>query len=138
VLGNTRFISRIEHDISFVRCAHSWDNTRNKSISKHPCIILHVIRIVIFIVINKYSTNIFEERNVSRFSRLTLTRGLVSLTLPVYAPDETTLKPMAMIELRKLENTYFGSCFFVKWRANPLFVLNVWTYSTFCRTSWCS
>jgi hypothetical protein len=34
VLGNTRFISRVEHDISIVRCAHSWDimfNTRNKS-----------------------------------------------------------------------------------------------------------
>jgi hypothetical protein len=44
VLGNTRFISRVEHDISLVRCAHSWDimfNTRNKSgISAHPCIIL--------------------------------------------------------------------------------------------------
>jgi hypothetical protein len=41
VLGNTRFISSVEHDISLVRCAHSWDimfNTRNKSgISAHPC-----------------------------------------------------------------------------------------------------
>jgi hypothetical protein len=47
VLGNTRFISRVEHDISLVRCAHSWDimfNTRNKSgISAHPCIILYII-----------------------------------------------------------------------------------------------
>jgi hypothetical protein len=46
VLGNTRFISRVEHDISLVRCAHSWDimfNTRNKSgISAHPCIILYL------------------------------------------------------------------------------------------------
>ena len=46
VLGNTRFISRVEHDISLVRCAHSWDimfNTRNKSgISAHPCIILYI------------------------------------------------------------------------------------------------
>ena len=33
VLGNTRFISRVEHDI----------NTRNKSgISAHPCIILYL------------------------------------------------------------------------------------------------
>ena len=42
VLGNTRFISRVQHDISLVRCAHSWDimfSTRNKSgISAHPCI----------------------------------------------------------------------------------------------------
>jgi hypothetical protein len=32
VLGNTRFISCVEHDISLVRCAHSWDimfNTLN-------------------------------------------------------------------------------------------------------------
>jgi hypothetical protein len=47
MLGNTRFISRVEHDISLVRCAHSWDimfNTRNKSgISAHPCIILYII-----------------------------------------------------------------------------------------------
>ena len=46
VLGNTRFISRVEHDISLVRCAHSLDimfNTRNKfSISVHPCIILYL------------------------------------------------------------------------------------------------
>jgi hypothetical protein len=46
VLGDTRFISRVEHDISLVRCAHSWDimfNTRNKSgISAHPCIILYI------------------------------------------------------------------------------------------------
>jgi hypothetical protein len=46
VLGNTRFISRVEHDISLVRCAHSGDimfNTRNKSgISAHPCIILYI------------------------------------------------------------------------------------------------
>jgi hypothetical protein len=35
VLGNTRFISRVEHDIMF--------NTRNKSgISAHPCIILYI------------------------------------------------------------------------------------------------
>jgi hypothetical protein len=35
VLGNTRFISRVEHDISLV----------NKSgISKHPCIILYILR----------------------------------------------------------------------------------------------
>jgi hypothetical protein len=35
VLGNTRFISRVEHDIMF--------NTRNKSgISAHPCIILYL------------------------------------------------------------------------------------------------
>jgi hypothetical protein len=42
----TRFISRVEHDISLVRCAHSWDimfNTRNKSgIPAHPCIILYL------------------------------------------------------------------------------------------------
>jgi hypothetical protein len=42
---NSRFISRVEHDISLVRCAHSWYimfNTRNKSgISAHPCIILY-------------------------------------------------------------------------------------------------
>jgi hypothetical protein len=47
MLGNTRFISRVEHDTSLVRCAHSWDimfNTRNKSgISAHPCIILYII-----------------------------------------------------------------------------------------------
>jgi hypothetical protein len=46
VLGNTRFISRVEHDISLVRCAHLWDimsNTRNKSgIFAHPCIILYI------------------------------------------------------------------------------------------------
>jgi hypothetical protein len=52
VLGNTRFISRVEHDISLVRCAlHSWDimfNTRNKSgISAHPCIILYLYHIII-------------------------------------------------------------------------------------------
>jgi hypothetical protein len=39
-------LSRVEHDISLVRCAHSWDimfNTRNKSgISAHPCIILYI------------------------------------------------------------------------------------------------
>jgi hypothetical protein len=47
VLGNTIFISRVEHDISLVRCAHSRDimfNTRNKyGISAHPCIILYLI-----------------------------------------------------------------------------------------------
>ena len=46
VLGNTRFISRVKHDISLVRCAHSRDitfNTRDKSgISAHPCIILYI------------------------------------------------------------------------------------------------
>ena len=36
VLGNTRFISRVKHDITF--------NTRNISgISAHPCIILYLI-----------------------------------------------------------------------------------------------
>ena len=36
VLGSTRFISRVKHDITF--------NTRNKSgISAHPCIILYLI-----------------------------------------------------------------------------------------------
>jgi hypothetical protein len=48
MLGNTRFIFRVELDISLVRCAHSWDimfNTRNKSgISKHPCIILYIVQ----------------------------------------------------------------------------------------------
>jgi hypothetical protein len=50
VLGNTRFISRVEHDISLVRCAHSWDimfNTGNNQIngiSAHPCIILYISR----------------------------------------------------------------------------------------------
>jgi hypothetical protein len=43
----TRFISRVEHDISLIRCAHSWDimfNTRNKSgISAHQCIILYIL-----------------------------------------------------------------------------------------------
>jgi hypothetical protein len=47
VLGNTRFISRVEHDISLVRSAHSWDimfNPRNRSgISVHPCIILYIL-----------------------------------------------------------------------------------------------
>jgi hypothetical protein len=47
VLGNTIFISRVEHDIPLIRCAHSWDimfNTRNKSgISKHPCFILYIL-----------------------------------------------------------------------------------------------
>ena len=39
VLGNTRFISSVEHDIS-----HIMFNTRNKSgISAHPCIILSII-----------------------------------------------------------------------------------------------
>ena len=46
VLVNTRFISRVKHDISLVRCAHSGYitfNTRNKSgIPAHPCIILYV------------------------------------------------------------------------------------------------
>ena len=46
VRGNTRFISCVKHDISLVRCAHSWEitfNTRNKSgISAHPCIILYI------------------------------------------------------------------------------------------------
>ena len=46
MVGNTKFISRVEHDISLVRCAHLWDimfNTRNKSgISVHPCIILYL------------------------------------------------------------------------------------------------
>jgi hypothetical protein len=41
----------VEHDISLVRCAHSWDimfDTRNKSgISKHPCIILYIITLII-------------------------------------------------------------------------------------------
>ena len=41
VLGNTRLISRVEHDISYV--THIMFNTRNKSgISKHPCIILYL------------------------------------------------------------------------------------------------
>jgi hypothetical protein len=53
-----------------------------------------------------------------------LTRGLVSLTLPVYAPDETTFKPMAMIELRKLENTYL-ECALLTWSATPFLVVNV-------------
>jgi hypothetical protein len=47
MLGNTRFISRVEHDISLVRWSHSWDimfNIRNKSgISAHPCIILYLL-----------------------------------------------------------------------------------------------
>ena len=47
-LENTRFISRVEHDISLVRCAHSCDimfHTRNKSHlvfpRTHACIILY-------------------------------------------------------------------------------------------------
>ena len=47
MLGNTRFISCVEHDISRVSAANEWDimfNTRNKSgISKHPCIFLFII-----------------------------------------------------------------------------------------------
>jgi hypothetical protein len=64
VLGNTRFISRVEHDISLVRCADSWDimfNTRNKSgISAYPCIILYLFcnfqsfNIFIFYMINYF------------------------------------------------------------------------------------
>ena len=43
VLGNTRFISRVKHDISLVRCARLTFNTRNKSgISVHPSIILYI------------------------------------------------------------------------------------------------
>ena len=39
VLGNTRFISRVKHDIAF--------NTRNKSgISAHTCIILYLFNAV--------------------------------------------------------------------------------------------
>jgi hypothetical protein len=57
MLGNTRFISRVEHDISLVRCARSWDimfNTRNKfGIAAHPCIILYIIKtqVVTFIIL---------------------------------------------------------------------------------------
>ena len=47
MLGNMKFISRVQQDISLVRFAHLWDivvNTRNKFlISSHPCIILHHI-----------------------------------------------------------------------------------------------
>ena len=49
MLGNTKFISRVENDIALVRCAHSLDiifNTRNKfRISAHPCIILYILHI---------------------------------------------------------------------------------------------
>ena len=42
VLGNTRFISRVKHDISCVKHDITFD-TRNKSgISAHPCIILYI------------------------------------------------------------------------------------------------
>jgi hypothetical protein len=41
------FLVHVEHDISLVRCTHSWDimfNTRNKSgISALPCIILYIV-----------------------------------------------------------------------------------------------
>ena len=47
VLGNMKFISRVEQDISLVCFALSWDilvNTRNKfHISAHPCI-LHLLK----------------------------------------------------------------------------------------------
>ena len=47
MLGNMKFISRAEQDISLVRFAHSWDilfNTRNKfHISAQPCNILYLI-----------------------------------------------------------------------------------------------
>ena len=44
MLGNTRFISRVEHNISH----DIMSNTRNKSgISVHPCIILYIILLVL-------------------------------------------------------------------------------------------
>ena len=47
MLGSTLFISRVEHDLSLVRCAYSFAdimfNTRNKyAISAQPCIILYL------------------------------------------------------------------------------------------------
>ena len=45
VLGNTRFISRVEHDISHSFAALTLEiSCRNKSgISTHPCIILYIV-----------------------------------------------------------------------------------------------
>ena len=76
VLGNTRFISRVKHDISLVCCAHSWDitfNTRNKSgISKHPCIILYIIRRVRALLLNSNNSTFGQYLHSPRHSQLLL------------------------------------------------------------------
>ena len=75
MLGNTRFISRVEHDMSLVRCAHSWDimfNTRNKSgISAHPCIILYINFIINRTI--EGTDNRTEESQIKSYLHITLT-----------------------------------------------------------------
>ena len=55
VLGNTRFISRVKHDISWVSAVNEWYitfNTRNKSgISVHPCIILYLMICLNYVIV---------------------------------------------------------------------------------------
>ena len=64
MLGNMKFISRVEQDISLVRYPVQHVYTRNKfHISAHPCIILYLILNVLWDIIFDWISISFKDND---------------------------------------------------------------------------